>query len=335
MSSKFDFALYFQFQKAMNLCESDPDAAIDLLVQGRKDAIERNNDEWRLIFEHWRLQVTINEKRDFNLANRLVIESVVESRKPQYQNFREYICIQNDLILVYNGIDPIGYSDDIKEAIDITIDMTTPDMACHYCQNRALIDYYRHARQDKSAREQAAKFFAMTYNEPHYRIQAFTNLCYFSLQDEAWSDLHTLAEQGKDLAGDGEHESEWIEFKAYEMLALYHLGKVEAAEKAYELLRYRASTLKMVQGGDYYSLIRKYYEARNELHAALKMQDEYIATLVNSGRYYWECLARIERIRLLKLLERDYDSEVDRVRKLSQNLKSQVQMLKCLENTLI
>lgn len=105
--------------------------------------------------------------------------------------------------------------------------------------------------------------------------------------------------------------------------------------KAYELLRYRASTLKMVQGGDYYSLIRKYYEARNELHAALKMQDEYIATLVNSGRYYWECLARIERIRLLKLLERDYDSEVDRVRKLSQNLKSQVQMLKCLENTLI
>jgi hypothetical protein len=188
--------------------------------------------------------------------------------------------------------------------------------------------------RDEAAREQAAKYFAMTYNQPHYRINAYQHLCYFSMQDEAWSDVLTMAEQGKEIASDGEHDSDWIILKAYEMLALYQLGQTEAAQKAYDLLQYRVSTLKMVQGTRYYTVLLKYHEAHGDLQAAMKLQDEYIATLENSGRYYWECLARIERIRLLQMLDEEYELDLNAVRELAKQLKSQKQMLERLENRL-
>ena len=323
--SGFDFELYFQFQKAMEQRESDPDESIRLLTKVREDAIERNNFEWRLIADHWRTQVYINWKKDYNTASRLAVEAAVESRQPEYHEFREYICVQNDLLLVYKGIDPVGYADEIKEALDLTINMTTPDMACHFCLNRGLIDYHKYIGEDENAREQCAKFYAMTYQEPHYRIQAYEQMTEFAYDDKTWEDLLSLAQQGALLAGEEEDESSWIDLKSYEMIELYHLGRVDEAQKAHDLIQYRVSTLKMVQGYTYYSLMSAYHEAQGNFDSALSIIDDYLVTLKDTGRPYWQCKAQLERIRLQKLLGQDYETDVTEFKSLTAKLKAPAQ----------
>src|SRR5689334_10793262 len=122
------FPFYLHYNRAMSLRESDPDMAIDMLNEIREEAIKSNSYYWRILSEHWRVQVYISFKRDFVNANRYAVEAAIEARKPEYRNFREFVCVQNNLILVYEGIDPLGYADEIKEAIDFTIDQTHPSM---------------------------------------------------------------------------------------------------------------------------------------------------------------------------------------------------------------
>jgi hypothetical protein len=326
-----DYLYYSEFNRAMELRESDPDASIELLSKLREEAIKRGSNYWRLIAEHWRVQVYISFKRDYLNANRLAIEAAVESRKPEYQHYQEYICIQNDLILVYNGIDPIGYAAEIKEAIELTINQTNPNMSCHYCLNHRLADYYLNIGQEQKARDQSAKFFAMTHSQAHYRIQAYEQICYFSRQDEAWADLLEIARQGYKLAADNDDESPWINLKSFELLALQKLEQREAAQSVYNLLKYRTASLKMVQSEDYYANLVAYQEALGNLEAALTVRNEQLETFNQAGRHYWEAMARIDKIRLLRLLGRDYREEKQSVRQIAQKLKSPEMIIARLE----
>jgi hypothetical protein len=326
-----DYPYYFEFNKAMNLRESEPDVAIEILSHLREEAIKRSNHYWRLTAEHWRVQVYISFKRDYRNANRFAVEAAIESRKAEYQHYQEYICIQNDLILVYEGIDPLGYATEIKEAIDLTINQTNPTMSCHYCLNHRLGDYYLNMGEEQKARDQSAKFFAMTHSQAHYRIQAYEQICYFSRQDEAWADLLELAKRGYELAADNDDEAPWINLKSFELLALQKLGRSEAAQSSYSLLKHRTASLKMVQSEDYYDNLVAYEEARGDIEAALAVRSKHLEIFKNAGRHYWEAMARIDKIRLLRLLDRDYGEESQAVRLIAQDLKSSASIIERLE----
>jgi hypothetical protein len=322
------FPFYSHYNRAMSLRESDPDMAIDILSQIRDEAVKRNDYSWRLLAEHWRVQIYISFKRDFVNANRFAVEAAIESRKPEYQSFQEYVCVQNNLILVYEGIDPLGYAAEIKEAID----QTNPRMSCHYCLNHRLMDYYLNMGEMDKARDHAARFFAITHSEPHYRIQAYQQLCFFSREDKAWSDLLELSRRGQEAATNNDDESSWIELKAYEVLALQKLGRDDEAKAAYELQELRAAGLKMVLSDDYYDNLVAYEESCNGLEAALLVRNKHLELFKNAGRYYWECLARIDKIRLLRLLGQDDRSEIQTVHQIAQKLKSPEKIITRLES---
>ncbi|MEO1286513.1 MAG: hypothetical protein AAFV93_01995 [Chloroflexota bacterium] len=332
--SGFDLMMYIKYENAMRFNESDPDETIRRLEDIRQEAIDSENLEWRIIADHWITQTYINWKKDYLAANKQAVASAVEYSKPNYAHFREYICVQNDLMLVYEGIDPVGYADQIKQAIELTIGMTTPDMSCHFCMNREIIDYYRHTGQDGEARDQCAEFFAMTHNQPHYRIQAYEHLAKFAYEDAKWNDLAQLANAGADLATEQEDDSAWIGLKCYQMLALYHLGQQEQAHQLHGQIEYRVKSLKMVQGYDYYHITMVYYEAQGKLDLALKTVSEYISTLENTGRIFWECKARLEHIRLLKLADQSHDDALAQFHNARQQLKAQNQFDEQLANIL-
>ncbi|MEO1166637.1 MAG: hypothetical protein AAFV98_22860 [Chloroflexota bacterium] len=323
--SGFDFELFFLFRKAVDKRETDPDEAIRMLDEIRDLAIERGNDEWKLRAEHWRIQTYITSKKDFNKARQLVAEAAVAAREPHFQNYQEYTCLQNDLMLVYDGIDPVGYAPDIKEAIDLTISKTTPAVACHFCLNRDLIAYHLGVSDEAAARDQTAKFFDMTIHEDHYHIQAYERLCYFARKDEAWRDLEALARAGADLANTDDQINHWIILRSYHTLALYHLDRVEEAERVHDTVEYRVSTLKMVQGHAYYTLKSAYQEAQGKLEDALNTVDAYLKTLDGTGRIYWECKIRLERIRLVKKLGYDTEADVTLFKERTQKLKAKTQ----------
>jgi hypothetical protein len=324
------FPFYAHYNRAMSLRESEPDMAIDILNQIRDEAIKSNQYHWRLLAEHWRVQVYISFKRDFVSASRFAIEAAVESRKPEYRNFREFVCVQNNLILVYEGIDPLGYADEIKEAIDLTIDQTNPQMSCHYCLNHRLMDYHLNNGELYKARDQAAKFFAITHAQLHYRIQAYEKLCYFSREDKAWSDLLELSRRGQEAASKNNDESSFIALKAYETLALQELGMYKEAEDAYQLQKLHAAGLKMVLSDDYFDTLVAYHEAQGKLEAALEIRKIHLEKFENAGRTYWECLARLDEIRLLRLLGRDIQAKSQTLRELAQQLKKPESIIELL-----
>ncbi|GAB5493460.1 MAG: hypothetical protein Phog2KO_36750 [Phototrophicaceae bacterium] len=321
----FDFALYFQYQSAMELRESDPDEALRRLNKIRDEAIDKQNDEWRLIAEHWRTQIYMNWKKDFITANRLAVEATVEARQEKYRQYQEYVCVHNDLLLVYKGIDPVGYAKEIKEAIDLTIGLTTPDMSCHYCMHRDIIDHHIHIGEEDIAREKNDEFFAMTQNQPHYRLQSLDHYCYFMFDSQNWSDLRDVTQAGTQLAGELKDESAWIDFKCYEMIALFHLEKPELAQKVHDIVQYRVGTLKMVQGYNYYYLTCIYQELQGNLADAIRIIKEYIQTLKGSGRPYWESKAQLELIRLLKKNQDDYQDAIQEFHQITANLKNTTQ----------
>lgn len=316
-----NFSYYQQFNKALDLRESDPDMALDLLTEIREEAIKGNSSYWRLLSEHWRVQIYLHYKRNYRDANRFAVETAVEARKPQYQNYQETICIQNDLVLVYSGIDPVGYATEIKEAIDFTIDQTNPNMNCHYCLNHRMIDYYLSMGEKEKARDQTAKYFAITQTQTHYRIQAYIKLCFFSSEDGAWSDVLELSRRGQEAARENDDESSWIELKSYEALALQKLGKHDEAASAYQLMKMRAAGLKMVYADDYYDNSVAYQESCGDLQTALLEREKHLETFRDAGCYYWECLARLDKIRLLRLLEQDANEEITKLEQIAQYLK--------------
>lgn len=326
----FDFALYFQYQSAMELRESDPDEALRRLNQVRDEAIDKQNDEWRLVAEHWRTQIYMNWKKDFITANRLAVETAVEARQEKYKQYQEYVCVHNDLLLVYKGIDPVGYSKEIKDAIDLTIGLTTPDMSCHFCMLRDIIAYHIHIGEEEIAREKNDQFFALTQNQPHYRLQSLDHFCYFMFNSQSWSDLRDITQAGTQLADELKDESAWIDFKCYEMIALFHLDMLEQAQNAHNIVQYRVGTLKMVQGYNYYYLTCIYQELQGNLSEAIRIIRDYIETLKDSGRPYWESKAQLELIRLLKKTDIAYQNEVDEFYKIASNLKNTTQFDKNL-----
>jgi hypothetical protein len=324
--------LYQLLWQAMDIRASDPDEAIRLLTRGKQLAEQNDNKYWMVTFDHWRLQVLLNYKRDFTTANRLAVEAAIEARKPVYQQYSSYICVQQDMILVYKGIDPIGYAPEIKEAIDLTLDQTSPGTSCYFCLRRSLADYYTLIGDTEEAKNRLAEYYALTSTNRFYRVQAVTRICVFTFQEQAWSDLRQAAQYGASIATDEDSVDDWLTLKAWEMIAQYHLENKEEASKLYFIIQQKRRGLKMVPGRDYYQAVCAYHEATGDLAAALAARDEQLSHLCNSGQYYWECECQLERIRLLKQMGQPYGDAVNAVYGVAQKLKSHDIMQQRIEN---
>src|SRR5262249_58918739 len=95
----------------MSSYRTNPDRTLTMLAEARTLAEQMGESWWVLFIDHWRLQALLNFKLDFRNVLDIAVGATLEARKPQYANFPQRICLHEDLISSYLGIDPFGHAD--------------------------------------------------------------------------------------------------------------------------------------------------------------------------------------------------------------------------------
>ena len=113
---------------AQEFHDYDHDRALALLQQGREFARRLGEPWWVLFYEHWRIQVLLFHKRDYTAALDAAVRAAVEVRKPIYAHLPQRICLHEDVISAYAGIDPAGHATKIQQALDYMESEITPDL---------------------------------------------------------------------------------------------------------------------------------------------------------------------------------------------------------------
>src|SRR5688572_24146096 len=97
--------LYECLQIAFHHGKIEPEQMLSALEEGRALARRLNEPWWELLFDHWRLQCYMNYLLDFRPALELAVRAALEARKPAYATLPQRICIHEDLIDAYLGVD--------------------------------------------------------------------------------------------------------------------------------------------------------------------------------------------------------------------------------------
>ncbi len=239
--------LYWTFREAMDFDEQNPQAAFAALEEGRKRAAALGDGWWTLFFEHWKLQNLLSKQRNYGAARDLAARVALEARKPQYAALPQRVCLQEDLISAFVGIDARGHATLIQEALDYMEKEAAPDVECFLCLLGLQSDFAEERALWNEAHALRMRLLARceeSGNE-HHAMQSHLELCGVILN------LPYAAEEVLDPANIGESDEVvpvaegWVSRETFEK----RMGEVEShAIRAQELAE-------KLDAGEYFSEI--------------------------------------------------------------------------------
>lgn len=314
------------YQRGSMLRKTDPDQALQGMIAGR-DLAEAANDKQALIYmNHWILQLMIFEKRDYQGAYDLAVKTALEARKPEYQHRQERICTQQDLILTYEGIDLEGYEELIEDALKYMISQVTPEIQCRRCLQGLLCSTAIGLERTEKAIQYSREYLDVAENagwhSHHHTINAYEHLCEAVSLQKDWHAMIKYALVALQLIGkDIYYNTSAASLHAAMAYAYQMLDQPKDAQLAYQKAVNMANHTKAELPTSYYNFMTAYHLGVGELEKALHIRERHIASMEGRGQIFWECLARIDRCRLLKKLGRDYAEELATVKTLIPKLK--------------
>ncbi len=295
-------ALAEDYRDALNLMETEPDAAISQFQSLRALAEQLNEPWWMVFYDHWTLQALLFVKRDYTGALKLALKTTVEARQPLYDKLPQRICAHEDLTNAYVAFDPIGNRARIQNALDYMQTEITSDLECRYCLLALRTEFALVCDDLPAAREYAAKyqFAADGSASAHYQAEAGRFLCAMAQQDAKWELLGELAEAGV-KSSQATSKVLWsAEFLAWRALAARKRGAPDAeAQRLYRLAVAKTASVSAQPSPFYYDALCTYFEASGELANAWQLRERELYNAIDSGSPHQECEARLKCCRLL------------------------------------
>ena len=195
--------LYWLHRHAMKVDDDDPQAAFAALEEGRIRAHALGDGWWTLFFEHWKLQNLLNKQRDYTKALDLAARVALEARKPAYARLPQRVCLQEDLISSFVGIDARGHARLVEEALEYMEREAAPNAECALCLQALKRDFLfdcgrtdealQLGRDDVAACERA--------DNKHHLFQALLAQCEIEMEapwpPENLLDVETLTENSQ------------------------------------------------------------------------------------------------------------------------------------------
>src|SRR5689334_4863286 len=121
-------------REAYRFRESDPDHALALLAEGRRLADRLGEPWWVLYYDQQRVHALLHFKQDYRDVLDLAVRNTLQMRKPAWAGFPRQLLIHGDLVSAYLGIDPVGYAEPVRQALEY-LDQITPPL----CDERYLL----------------------------------------------------------------------------------------------------------------------------------------------------------------------------------------------------
>ena len=122
----------------------------------------------------------------------LAVQATLKTRKPQYSELPQRICLHEDLIYAYVGTDPEGHAERIEQALEYMQQQVGPELSCRFCVQGCCTQFAFQRGQLDEAQAAAMKMLEMTANErsretaEHHGMEAYGDLCAIAFERGDW-----------------------------------------------------------------------------------------------------------------------------------------------------
>lgn len=301
----------------------NPAKATQLMRQASALAKEEGDLHEALFMDHWILQTVISISDDYALGLELAVQTTVEARKPMYKGQMERICVHDDLIRAYIGIDPIGQSKLIQDAIDYMEKEADPSVQCYFCLMSIRSTFELAFGATDRAENAITRYLSeCALDDDHHRAIALMRRCELEALRQNWEAALSFANTAMLAIGSNEQlQDELPTMLAAKALASHHLGQADDAARFAQQAVYKAAQFPYPMNRVYYKMLCDYYELTGQAPLALEQRQHQLAALVGKGQPYWESLVRLEYARLSKQLGQPYHEQGEAIRALAAKLK--------------
>lgn len=322
-------ALYY---KAFAMRDTDPQASVEQMILASRQAKDAGDARGALYIDHWILQTLLNRLGDYTRSYDLAVQAVLEARKPVHAGQMERICVHEDLIDAYEGVDPLGNASVIQDAFNFMAQEVTPDLDCRHCLLGAQIDFELTCGKIDQALTDTQRYLSETEGSAHYQGLAHLSMAKIMRAREDWEKMlqhaNRAAQYLSQIESNARSEASAL---AGRTLALRRLGFKPDAQVAYKLATGKAEAIAGVLPRSYYDFLCDFWQVEWDMEAALALRDKQLAELIGKGQIYWEAVCRLQRVKLLKQLKRPFAEEAEPIRALAAKLRDPQVILKPLE----
>jgi hypothetical protein len=294
------------YLRAYEARESDPDLAFASYTEGKQIAQQLDDPWWVLFYETHRIEALLHFKRDYRNVLDMVVQAVADLRKPTNATYPGRLSIWDNLIAAYLGIDPIGYEDELRQAMDY-LDReipAEPESSRYLLLARKRI-FEVECDRPREAYEACMRELDLCASDKdqsqaiHFAVFTYCSLCAIAALAKDWDTLASWSSTAEELARIKGHHCELGEALAWQAVAAHQQGEKDKAHKVYLNASMQMSRLKMPPKRGYYDALSTYHLHRGDLAAALAVRDSELKTVAGWGRRLYETRTRIRRAWLL------------------------------------
>jgi hypothetical protein len=317
--------------------ETNPDQMLALIDEGRSLARRLDEPWWALFYDDRRAGALMKYKGDAQTGLELAVRNALEARKAQYDCFPWRFRIYDHLVVGYLNTDPVGYANEIREAIawlaqDVPLEGSPKYLLL--ARQRWLARELGQIDEAETLAQQALTLAACDPDQMTARSHAvfcYSHLCEMAWLREDWETLEDLSSAGEELARQVGHQLELAELHMWQALLARRAGDETKARRQFRRATRRIAQLGMPPDHIYFDAICAYHRQGGETSLALQVRDQELALLVNKGRFAAEVRCRLERCRLLVQLERPLAEELSAARTAAGRLRRPGEPLALIE----
>lgn len=311
------------FMQAMQQRYTNPQATVKLLQQVSALAREEYDPHEALFIDHWLLQTLINVIEDYNQALDLAVQTAVEARKPIYRSQMERVCVHEDLISTYMGIDPIGYAKMVEDAMAYMERETTPTVECYYCQLGLRSSFEMNFGATEKCETAVMRYYSETQSyDRHHHGTSHLDVCWLFYQRGEWEKLLPYTLKGIEVIDDNEQlQGTVAALWAARALALRKLGRESEADAAFQRAKTKAALMQIPLSRQFYDMLCDFHLEVGEVDEAITLRERQLMDVINKGQPYWESMIRLSYAQLLKQSGQSFDEQTRAIRALATQLK--------------
>ncbi|MFO0863826.1 MAG: hypothetical protein U0744_04070 [Gemmataceae bacterium] len=308
--------LYFRFNDALECREADPGRTMAMLQEGRHIARDLDEPWWDLFFEHWALQTLLFYSHDYTQVVDRAVKATIEATKPTFRDFPQRVCLHEDLIYSYVGIDPDGYAPKIEQALDYMRREVHPNLECNHCLIGCRTAFELNREKFDVAQESAEKELELAEQKSsdHYAGEALRTLCQLGDAPQGLrDDARTRPGRRETHRARLEREGQTAEFLVYQTIAWTTMEETRHAQRCYGKAIPKIKGL-AVPNEELYETLITYQEVLGDREKALRFRDRQWQIHGNRGKLLTDVRILRERCRQLKELGRLTDADVEQAK---------------------
>lgn len=326
------------FYAANRAEDVDPHWQLSLLDEGIALSRQMAEPWWELCFIHLRLLTLMADKGEYSQALEEAVQATVAARKPAMRDCPQRVCVHEDLIRAYMGIDPIGYAPQIEQALAYMEQEVSPNVECYHCLlgKRAQFEL-RKGNAEKALNVEMNRLARLDgrndEDKSDYRVNVYLGLCGIAFKLQDWPKLAEYAHLGMQAI----ERSYWswtahrFIYAAWQACAAASLDQMPQARRFARQARLQVERWPGKPPLDYYDALTTYFQKVGDLENALTLRHKQLTELVNTGQWATECHCRLEICRLLFQLGQPTLEAIAATRAAAQKLKNPERILNHLD----